>query len=55
MNAAGDISFGADVLKKGDTAIKAGNFLWIKQIEFTLGSATPQLLRIGRELADTPA
>ncbi|MDQ1467719.1 MAG: 3-oxocholest-4-en-26-oyl-CoA dehydrogenase beta subunit [Actinomycetota bacterium] len=30
-------------------------FLWIKQIEFTLGSATPQLLRIGRELADTPA
>ncbi|HEY5013889.1 MAG TPA: acyl-CoA dehydrogenase family protein [Acidimicrobiia bacterium] len=30
-------------------------FLWIKQIEFTLGSATPQLLSIGRELADTPA
>jgi 3-oxocholest-4-en-26-oyl-CoA dehydrogenase beta subunit len=30
-------------------------FLWIKQIEFTLGSATPQLLKIGRELADTPA
>jgi acyl-CoA dehydrogenase len=30
-------------------------FLWIKQIEFTLGSATPQLLRIGRELADAPA
>jgi 3-oxocholest-4-en-26-oyl-CoA dehydrogenase beta subunit len=30
-------------------------FLWIKQIEFTLGSATPQLVRIGRELADTPA
>jgi acyl-CoA dehydrogenase len=30
-------------------------FLWIKQIEFTLGSATPQLLNIGRHLADTPA
>ena len=30
-------------------------FLWIKQIEFTLGSATPQLLNIGRELAETPA
>ena len=26
-------------------------FLWIKQIEFTLGSATPQLLAVGRELA----
>ena len=31
-------------------------FLWIKQIEFTLGSATPQLLsRSVRELAATPA
>jgi alkylation response protein AidB-like acyl-CoA dehydrogenase len=30
-------------------------FLWIKQIEFTLGSETPQLLAIGRELAATPA
>ena len=30
-------------------------FLWIKQIEFTLGSATPQLLTIGRALAATPA
>ena len=30
-------------------------FLWIKQIEFTLGSATPQLLAVGRELANTPA
>lgn len=30
-------------------------FLWLKQIEFTLGSATPQLVNIGRELADTPA
>ena len=26
-------------------------FLWAKQLEFTLGSATPQLLRIGRGLA----
>jgi alkylation response protein AidB-like acyl-CoA dehydrogenase len=26
-------------------------FLWLKQYEFTLGSATPELLRIGRELA----
>ena len=30
-------------------------FLWIKQAEFTLGSATAQLLRIGKHLADTPA
>lgn len=29
-------------------------FLWLKQYEFTLGSATPELLRIGRELANTP-
>ncbi len=29
-------------------------FLWLKQYEFTLGSATPELLRIGKELADTP-
>jgi hypothetical protein len=28
--------------------------LWLKQYEFTLGSATPELLRIGRELANTP-
>jgi alkylation response protein AidB-like acyl-CoA dehydrogenase len=30
-------------------------FLAAKQIEFALGSATGQLLKIGRELADTPA
>jgi alkylation response protein AidB-like acyl-CoA dehydrogenase len=30
-------------------------FLAAKQIEFAVGSATGQLLRIGRELADTPA
>ena len=30
-------------------------FLWAKQLEFTLGSATPQLLRIGRALAAEPA
>ena len=30
-------------------------FLAAKQTEFSLGSATGQLLRIGRELADTPA
>ncbi len=29
-------------------------FLWLKQFEFTLGSATPELLRIGKELAETP-
>jgi 3-oxocholest-4-en-26-oyl-CoA dehydrogenase beta subunit len=29
-------------------------FLWLKQYEFTLGSATPELLRIGQELANTP-
>ena len=29
-------------------------FLWLKQYEFTLGSATPQLLRIGKALADEP-
>jgi 3-oxocholest-4-en-26-oyl-CoA dehydrogenase beta subunit len=29
-------------------------FLWLKQYEFTLGSATPQLLRIGKVLADEP-
>ncbi len=29
-------------------------FLWLKQYEFTLGSATPELLRIGKALADTP-
>jgi len=26
-------------------------FLWLKRYEFTLGSATPELLRIGREIA----
>lgn len=31
MNAAGDISFGSDVLKKGDTDIQSGNFLWIRK------------------------
>jgi alkylation response protein AidB-like acyl-CoA dehydrogenase len=30
-------------------------FLWLKQIEFTLGSATPQLVVLGKYLADTPA
>jgi 3-oxocholest-4-en-26-oyl-CoA dehydrogenase beta subunit len=30
-------------------------FLWLKQIEFTLGSATPQLVALGKILADTPA
>jgi len=29
-------------------------FLWLKQYEFSLGSATPELLRIGKVLADTP-
>ncbi len=29
-------------------------FLWLKQYEFTLGSATPELLRIGRKLASEP-
>ena len=29
-------------------------FLWLKQYEFSLGSATPQLLAIGKVLADTP-
>jgi hypothetical protein len=30
-------------------------FLAAKQTEFALGGATAALLRIGRELADTPA
>jgi alkylation response protein AidB-like acyl-CoA dehydrogenase len=30
-------------------------FLWMKQIENTLGGATPHLLRIGQILADEPA
>jgi 3-oxocholest-4-en-26-oyl-CoA dehydrogenase beta subunit len=30
-------------------------FLWLKQLEFTLGSATPQLVVLGKILADTPA
>jgi alkylation response protein AidB-like acyl-CoA dehydrogenase len=30
-------------------------FLWLKQIEFTLGAATPQLVTLGRWLAETPA
>ena len=29
-------------------------FLWLKRYEFSLGSATPELLRIGKVLADTP-
>src|SRR5438105_1382217 len=29
-------------------------FLWLKRYEFSLGSATPELLRIGGVLADTP-
>jgi 3-oxocholest-4-en-26-oyl-CoA dehydrogenase beta subunit len=30
-------------------------FLWLKRYEFTLGSATPELLRIGQVLANSPA
>jgi hypothetical protein len=30
-------------------------FLWLKQYEFTLGSATPELLKIGKELATPPS
>jgi 3-oxocholest-4-en-26-oyl-CoA dehydrogenase beta subunit len=30
-------------------------FLWLKRYEFSLGPATPELLRIGKVLADTPA
>jgi alkylation response protein AidB-like acyl-CoA dehydrogenase len=30
-------------------------FLWAKQCELTLGSATPQLVRLGKSLADQPA
>ncbi len=30
-------------------------FLWAKGIEFTLGSGTPQLVKIGRVLAAEPA
>ncbi|MFM7225159.1 MAG: acyl-CoA dehydrogenase family protein [Actinomycetota bacterium] len=29
-------------------------FLWLKRYEFSLGSATPELLRIGKVLAETP-
>jgi alkylation response protein AidB-like acyl-CoA dehydrogenase len=29
-------------------------FLWLKQYEFTLGAATPELLVIGKTLAETP-
>jgi acyl-CoA dehydrogenase len=29
-------------------------FLWLKRYEFSLGSATPELLRIGKVLADAP-
>jgi alkylation response protein AidB-like acyl-CoA dehydrogenase len=29
-------------------------FLWLKRYEFSLGSATPELLRIGAELAEKP-
>jgi acyl-CoA dehydrogenase len=29
-------------------------FLWLKRYEFSLGSATPELLRIGKVLADRP-
>ena len=29
-------------------------FLWLKRYEFSLGSATPELLRIGHVLADAP-
>ena len=28
-------------------------FLWLKQYEFTLGAATPELLAIGKTLAET--
>jgi 3-oxocholest-4-en-26-oyl-CoA dehydrogenase beta subunit len=30
-------------------------YLWLKQLEFTLGAATPQLVTLGKYLADTPA
>jgi alkylation response protein AidB-like acyl-CoA dehydrogenase len=30
-------------------------FLWLKRYEFTLGSATPELLTLGRALAETPS
>jgi alkylation response protein AidB-like acyl-CoA dehydrogenase len=30
-------------------------FLWAKQLELSLGGATPSLVRLGRTLADTPA
>jgi hypothetical protein len=30
-------------------------FLWLKRAEFSPGSATPELLRIGKVLAETPA
>ena len=30
-------------------------FLWAKQCELTLGSATPQLVKLGKSLADQPA
>ncbi len=30
-------------------------FLWLKRYEFSLGSATPELLRIGKVLAETPS
>jgi acyl-CoA dehydrogenase len=29
-------------------------FLWLKQYEFSLGAATPSLLKIGKALADEP-
>jgi alkylation response protein AidB-like acyl-CoA dehydrogenase len=29
-------------------------FLWAKQIEFTLGASTPQLVKLGKLLADSP-
>ncbi|MBV8980284.1 MAG: acyl-CoA/acyl-ACP dehydrogenase, partial [Acidimicrobiia bacterium] len=29
-------------------------FLWAKQCELTLGSATPQLVKLGKALADQP-
>ena len=31
MNAAGDVSFGSDTQKKGDSDIHTGNFLWIRK------------------------
>lgn len=46
MNAAGDISFGSDIQKKGDSNIVAGIFLWKRQ--------TGQLVAVALPGADAP-